>query len=160
MNFDDQRFAVRRQNPRAYHRDCHFAGWRVENRYVAHLEPVAAVISSGHRPARSGVTGWQASGALARCGNGFSGWTTRRSRSTGWGVCCGRAAGWRSPARRPIPKPRFLRIHRAILLNTDFIDEIHSWFGGRLLVRLKDALHTELTVARDRVRALKERLSF
>jgi two-component system LytT family response regulator len=55
---------------------------------------------------------------------------------------------------------RFLRIHRAILLNTDFIDEIHSWFGGRLLVRLKDARHTELTVARDRVRGLKERLSF
>jgi two-component system LytT family response regulator len=55
---------------------------------------------------------------------------------------------------------RFVRIHRAILLNTDFIDEIHSWFGGRLQVRLKDNKRTELTVARDRVRALKERLGF
>jgi two-component system LytT family response regulator len=55
---------------------------------------------------------------------------------------------------------RFVRIHRAILLNADFIDEIHSWFGGRLLVRLKDGKKTELTVARDRVRALKERLGF
>ncbi len=55
---------------------------------------------------------------------------------------------------------RFVRIHRAMLLNTDFIDEIHSWFGGRLLVRLKDDKRTELTVARDRVRELKDRLSF
>ncbi len=55
---------------------------------------------------------------------------------------------------------RFVRIHRAILLNADFIDEIHAWFGGRLLVRLKDANRTELTVARDRVRALKEKLGF
>jgi DNA-binding LytR/AlgR family response regulator len=29
---------------------------------------------------------------------------------------------------------------------------------GRMLVRLKDERHTELPVARDRVRALKERL--
>lgn len=52
-----------------------------------------------------------------------------------------------------------MRIHRAILLNLDFVDEIHSWFGARLLVRLKDAKQTELTVARDRVKELKERLS-
>jgi len=55
---------------------------------------------------------------------------------------------------------RFVRIHRAMLLNTDFIDEIHSWLGGRLLVRLKDDQRTELTVARDRVRELKDRLRF
>ena len=54
----------------------------------------------------------------------------------------------------------FVRIHRAIVLNLDYIEEIHSWFGARLLIRLKDGKHTELTVARDRVRALKERLSF
>lgn len=55
---------------------------------------------------------------------------------------------------------RFLRIHRAILLNTDFVDEAHAWFGGRLVIRLRDSQRTELTVARDRVRALKERLGF
>jgi two-component system LytT family response regulator len=55
---------------------------------------------------------------------------------------------------------RFVRIHRATLLNTDFVEEIHTWFGGRLLVRLKDGKRTELTVARDRVRELKGRLSF
>lgn len=55
---------------------------------------------------------------------------------------------------------RFVRIHRAVLLNADFIDEIHAWFGGRLLVRLKDGKRTELTVARERVKALRERLGF
>ena len=54
----------------------------------------------------------------------------------------------------------FVRIHRAILLNTNYVDEVHAWFGGRLVVRLRDGRRTELTVARDRVRALKERLGF
>ncbi|MBS1812056.1 MAG: response regulator transcription factor [Acidobacteria bacterium] len=55
---------------------------------------------------------------------------------------------------------QFIRIHRAILLNADYIDEAHSWFGGRLVVRLKDANRTELTVARDRVKELKDKLGF
>ncbi len=58
---------------------------------------------------------------------------------------------------------RFVRIHRAALLNTDAIEEIHQWFGGRLRVSLKGANKSdqrELIVARDRVRALKERLGF
>jgi two-component system LytT family response regulator len=54
----------------------------------------------------------------------------------------------------------FTRIHRAILLNTEFVEEIRSWFGGRLVVRLKDGKRTELTVARDRVKELRERLGF
>jgi two-component system LytT family response regulator len=54
----------------------------------------------------------------------------------------------------------FVRIHRSILLNTNYVQEIHQWFAGRVLVRLKDEKRTELTVARDRVRILKERLSF
>lgn len=57
-------------------------------------------------------------------------------------------------------KSNFIRIHRAILLNTEFVDEIHAWFGGRLVVRLKDGKRTELTVARDRVKELRERLGF
>lgn len=55
---------------------------------------------------------------------------------------------------------RFLRIHRATLLNLDHLDEIQPWPGGRLLVRLKDSKRTQLEVARDRVQALKERLGF
>lgn len=52
----------------------------------------------------------------------------------------------------------FLRIHRAVLVNVDWIQELNSWFGGKVVVTLKDAQHTQLTVARDRVRALKSRL--
>jgi two-component system LytT family response regulator len=53
----------------------------------------------------------------------------------------------------------FVRIHRSILLNTNYVEEMHQWFAGRVLVRLKDEKGTELTVARDRVRILKEHLS-
>lgn len=53
----------------------------------------------------------------------------------------------------------FVRIHRSTLLNTNYVQEIHQWFAGRVLVRLKDERQTELAVARNRVRILKERLS-
>lgn len=53
---------------------------------------------------------------------------------------------------------RFLRIHRAVLVNVDWIQELNAWFGGGVVVTLKDAPHTQLKVARDRVRALKTRL--
>lgn len=52
----------------------------------------------------------------------------------------------------------FQRIHRATLVNLSFIDELHRWFGGRLIVRLKDKHHTELPVSRDLVSALRKRL--
>ena len=55
---------------------------------------------------------------------------------------------------------KFVRIHRAIVVNLSYVDEIHSWLGSALRVRLKDDKRTELTVARDRVRALKQRLQF
>ncbi len=55
---------------------------------------------------------------------------------------------------------RFLRIHRSTLLNVDWVQEVDAWFSGRALVRLKDERRTELTVARDRVRQLKERLGY
>jgi two-component system LytT family response regulator len=53
---------------------------------------------------------------------------------------------------------RFFRIHRAVLLNLEWIEELTPLFAGRLMVRLKDQKHTELTVARDRARELKTRL--
>lgn len=52
----------------------------------------------------------------------------------------------------------FHRIHRATLLNLAFVDELHRWFAGKLLVRLKDKKRTELSVSRDQVKSLKERL--
>jgi two-component system LytT family response regulator len=59
---------------------------------------------------------------------------------------------------RKLDPARFIRIHRGALLNIAYVAELHADFGGRLTVRLKDARRTELVVARDRVRALKERL--
>jgi two-component system LytT family response regulator len=53
---------------------------------------------------------------------------------------------------------RFLRIHRSALVNVDWIHEVNSWFAGKVVLTLKDAPHTQLTVARDRVRTLKDRL--
>jgi len=53
---------------------------------------------------------------------------------------------------------KFIRIHRATLLNLDYVHELHAWFAGRMMVRLKDDKRTELTVSRDRVRQLKQKL--
>ena len=52
----------------------------------------------------------------------------------------------------------FVRVHRATLINLRFVDELHRWFSGRMLVRMKDKNRTELAVSRDHVKGLKERL--
>jgi two-component system LytT family response regulator len=54
----------------------------------------------------------------------------------------------------------FIRIHRATLLNLHYVEEVSSWFGGGLVVRLKDGKRTELQIARDRLKAVRERLDF
>lgn len=53
---------------------------------------------------------------------------------------------------------KFLRIHRSALVNIDWVHEVNSWFAGKVVLTLKDANHTQLTVARDRVRDVKDRL--
>ena len=53
---------------------------------------------------------------------------------------------------------RFVRIHRSTVVNASFVQELFPAVDGGVLVRLKDEQKTELTVARDRVRELKERL--
>jgi two-component system, LytTR family, response regulator len=53
---------------------------------------------------------------------------------------------------------RFARIHRATIVNIGFVQELFPAVDGGVLVRLKDERKTELSVARDRVRELKERL--
>src|SRR5262249_43297354 len=53
---------------------------------------------------------------------------------------------------------RFVRIHRATVVNTAYVQELDAWIDGGVIVRLKDEKKTELSVARDRVRELKERL--
>jgi len=58
---------------------------------------------------------------------------------------------------RSLDARRFIRIHRATIVNVGFVQELYPGVDG-LLVRLKDGGRTELTVARDRVKELKERL--
>lgn len=53
---------------------------------------------------------------------------------------------------------QFVRVHRSTLVNLSFADELYPWFGGKMILRLKDPKKTEITVARDRLRDLKERL--
>ncbi len=59
---------------------------------------------------------------------------------------------------RRLDPAKFLRIHRSALVNVDWIHEVNSWFAGKVVLTLKDAQHTQLTVARDRVHTLKDRL--
>ena len=47
---------------------------------------------------------------------------------------------------------------RATIVNAAFVAELFPGVDGGVLVRLKDGPKTELSVARDRVRELKERL--
>ena len=59
---------------------------------------------------------------------------------------------------RKLNPRRFVRVHRSALVNVEYIHELHTWFAGKMLIRLKDEKHTEIPVSRDRVRAVKERL--
>ena len=57
-----------------------------------------------------------------------------------------------------LDRRRFVRIHRSTIVNTAFVQEIDAWVDGGVLVRLRDDKGTELSVARDRVRVLKDLL--
>jgi two-component system LytT family response regulator len=63
-----------------------------------------------------------------------------------------------SALERQLDPRRFVRIHRSTIVNTAFVQEMHSDADGGVVVRLRDEAGTRLTVARDRVRALKEQL--
>ncbi|MGE3467166.1 MAG: LytR/AlgR family response regulator transcription factor [Pyrinomonadaceae bacterium] len=52
----------------------------------------------------------------------------------------------------------FYRIHRGALVNLVYVDEVHGWFAGGIVVRLRDRKRTELAVSRPRVPELKKRL--
>ena len=65
-----------------------------------------------------------------------------------------------SDLERRLDPRKWLRIHRSTLLNIAHIEEVRSWFGSGMRIRLNDEKHTELTVARDRVKLLRERLGF
>lgn len=59
---------------------------------------------------------------------------------------------------RRLDPARFFRLHRATLVNLAWVGEVLGYGGGPLVVRLGDAVGTELPVARDRARELRERL--
>jgi two-component system, LytTR family, response regulator len=54
----------------------------------------------------------------------------------------------------------FLRIHRAILLNMDWVRQANVTFAGKVAILLRDDRGTQLPVARDRVRLLRARMDF
>jgi two-component system LytT family response regulator len=53
---------------------------------------------------------------------------------------------------------RFVRVHRGAIVNIAFVDELHPDVGSGTVIRLRDESRTEINVARDRVKYLKERL--
>ncbi|HKS21495.1 MAG TPA: LytTR family DNA-binding domain-containing protein [Thermoanaerobaculia bacterium] len=55
---------------------------------------------------------------------------------------------------------QFLRIHRSIVVNLTFVEEIEQHAGGPARVRLRDGQRTQLPIARERLRELKDRLVF
>jgi two-component system LytT family response regulator len=56
-----------------------------------------------------------------------------------------------------LPPRQWVRIHRSILVNVDAVKELRSWFGRKLLIKLKDG-KTELPVARERAAGVKSKL--
>jgi two-component system, LytTR family, response regulator len=55
-----------------------------------------------------------------------------------------------------LEKRTFLRVHRNSIVNINFIEEVHGWFSGQVMIRLKTVKKVEIIVARDRVKVLKE----
>lgn len=53
---------------------------------------------------------------------------------------------------------RFFRIHRSTVVNLEYVKELYSWFSDRMMIKINDGKDTELTVARDRAKALKAKL--
>lgn len=61
---------------------------------------------------------------------------------------------------RKLDPAKFLRIHRAILLNLDWVKLANVSFAGKVTVTLSDERGTQLPVARDRARQLRSRMQF
>jgi two-component system LytT family response regulator len=61
---------------------------------------------------------------------------------------------------RRLPRPPFLRIHRAYLVNLKNVVEIRPYFNGAYLLTTNDAARSELPVSRGHVRSLRSLLGF
>ncbi|HUB51067.1 MAG TPA: response regulator transcription factor [Terracidiphilus sp.] len=61
---------------------------------------------------------------------------------------------------RKLDPAKFLRIHRAVLLNLDCIKQAKVSFAGKVTILLNDDRGTQLPVARERLKSLRSRLEF
>jgi two-component system LytT family response regulator len=55
-----------------------------------------------------------------------------------------------------LPPRQWMRVHRSTLVRIAAIKALHPWFGGKLMIRLKDG--TELPVARERASQVRTAL--
>jgi len=53
---------------------------------------------------------------------------------------------------------KFIRVHRSYIVNLDHIQTIHKWFGGKLLLKLKN--EREITVSRSYIDEFKRKINY
>ncbi len=53
----------------------------------------------------------------------------------------------------------FFRVHRSFLVNLNHIKDIVPWFNGKYLITMRDSRLTEITVSRNKIKALKKKLA-
>ncbi len=51
----------------------------------------------------------------------------------------------------------FIRVHRAYIVNIDHVSSIHTWFGGRLMLKMKN--DSEIIVSRNYTAEFKEKIN-
>lgn len=61
-----------------------------------------------------------------------------------------------SELEKRLAERTFLRVHRNSIVNVNFIEEVHGWFSGQVMIRLKTAGKKEIIVSRDRLKTLKQ----
>ena len=56
-----------------------------------------------------------------------------------------------------LDQEKFIRVHRAYIVNIEFIKSIHQWYSGKLLIKLKNG--TEITVSLHYVNDFKTKIN-
>jgi tetratricopeptide (TPR) repeat protein len=55
-----------------------------------------------------------------------------------------------------LPRGRFFRINRAVIINMDAMNNYSFWENHKYIIRMKDEQKTEFTISRNRLREMKE----